>query len=78
MLLINDMVLCTFGSKSDHDDDDDDDDNDVDPQQSYWHVLLYNYVLTCIAKWKVVRWKLLLKAGLFSYQRQIIIFKMYM
>ena len=52
MLLINDMVLCTFGSKSDHDDDDDDDDNDVDPQQSYWHVLLYNYVLTCIASGK--------------------------
>ena len=51
MRLINDMVLCTFGSKSDNDDDDDDDD-DVDPQQSYWHVLLYNYVLTCIASGK--------------------------
>ena len=27
-------------------------DDDVDPQQSYWHVLLYNYVLTCIASGK--------------------------
>ena len=30
VLWINDMVLCTFGSKSYDDDDDDDDDNDDD------------------------------------------------
>ena len=24
----------------------------MNPQQSYWHVLLYNYILTCIASGK--------------------------
>ena len=68
VLWINDMVLCTFGSKSDDDDDDDDDD---EPTKELLACTTLQLCTCMYRKWKIVLWKLMLKAGLFSHQRQI-------
>ena len=58
-----------FGSKSDDDDDDDDDDDE--PTKELLACTTLQLCTYMYSSWKVVLWKLLLKAGLFSHQRQI-------